>query len=110
MPASQWREAWGCFPLGPVDGGTTRIFCILALLGGPGHARGPLHGAPHRRRLGEARPHSGRRRRVSGLARTPHQMVAFPEHGTQRWLSEWLVSSQIGSEGIIMKNWQQLLE
>lgn len=58
----------------------------------------------------EPRWHSGRRRKVSGPACAPHQMVAFLGNGTQRWLSEWLVSSQIGFKGVIMKDWQQLLE
>lgn len=85
MPA---RETLGCFRLGPVDGSTTHILCVLAPPGGPGRARGPFAQCPTQRQTWEARPHSGRYCRVSGLAHTPHQMVAFPGNGTQRWLSE----------------------
>lgn len=36
----------------------------------------------------ESRSLSGRRQKVSGLARTPHHMVAFPGNSTPRPLSE----------------------
>lgn len=48
--------------------------------------------------------------KVSGLARPPHQMVAFPGDGTQSWLRERLVSAQLRFLGVMMKDQQQLLE
>lgn len=58
----------------------------------------------------EPRLLSGRRRKVSGLACTPHHVVAFPGNSTHRPLSEQLVSSQIRRKGVVTKDQPQLLE